>query len=770
MFNDLIEANEENTAPSAEDLNTDLTPQQRFNAAQREYHQEVREFINFLHDDPGTDMQGMDTRYSTAMNLRKFRNTSVCIIGAGGIGSWIARSLVGMGLLHLALVDYDTVELHNVGPQMYPVSDLGRKKVEATADSLREFRGLEIQQIDEKVTSYAQLVETLGHVPDILITAVDNMELRNALFSDLKGVDAANKCPELFIDTRMGLGFWNVYAIPVREVLANDAYRDLLNTYSEEALFDDSEGVYEACTERAIVYTGANIASYVCALIHRWNDTISGDDSVRQAFCYGASVDGFNWRKSFNSQTWTSPEFPEVAQKMVDLYSNQINTLENTRGRLESRLRRVGAAAKILNNARRGGGCQDGVILVPEADSYSVLEVFHDTLAVYFAVLREDVQNARGFRIPGGSLVYLEDRGWSSMLNEREYFASGIGFLDDKTEWGGLVIPSSQVEALIHTDVLQDAVTQKSIVLNQHKCPVVSTEGYTRVWVVDVDATLSGYVRTNEDFLGNSERIIPYEGFSEADMREALQETCGWVRVMPREDDAQTDDSNNRVFQVVNEQGMAVGKCCTHLMCVDYTVMYHSMTREDVLEWIRTEKGRDAPAEPESGFEMQVSIGGVCLEPGAAVYNSRQWHGWAKILRIETPQDAGEREVIVITLEEEGGRTHRYTESVEEFKARVEYLVGPEIAQHVLCEQPEEEPQREPVAPGQPEPTLDAQSHGRAAPQAEGERATLQEVEEHATDLLRSGVGSTRIVSPENLQDRPRTQDPQSVDMGAPQR
>ena len=76
------------------------------------------------------------TRYDYQINLRR---SSVTIIGAGGIGSWTAATLGLTGIGRIRAVDPDRVELSNLNRQvLYRDADVGRFKVDAAGDALRE--------------------------------------------------------------------------------------------------------------------------------------------------------------------------------------------------------------------------------------------------------------------------------------------------------------------------------------------------------------------------------------------------------------------------------------------------------------------------------------------------------------------------------------------------------------------------------------------------------------------------------------------------------
>ena len=59
------------------------------------------------------------------------------VVGVGAIGRQVALQLAAIGVPWLQLIDHDVVEEVNLAPQGYLEADLGRPKVEATADMCR---------------------------------------------------------------------------------------------------------------------------------------------------------------------------------------------------------------------------------------------------------------------------------------------------------------------------------------------------------------------------------------------------------------------------------------------------------------------------------------------------------------------------------------------------------------------------------------------------------------------------------------------------------
>ncbi|MDE0285229.1 MAG: ThiF family adenylyltransferase, partial [Gammaproteobacteria bacterium] len=68
----------------------------------------------------------------------RLAQSTVLLIGAGGLGSACSIYLAAGGVGHIILTDFDHVDLSNLQRQiLYKTTDIGRLKVEAGADHLR---------------------------------------------------------------------------------------------------------------------------------------------------------------------------------------------------------------------------------------------------------------------------------------------------------------------------------------------------------------------------------------------------------------------------------------------------------------------------------------------------------------------------------------------------------------------------------------------------------------------------------------------------------
>lgn len=70
-------------------------------------------------------------------NLEKINKTKVILFGVGGVGSWCAESLVRTGIIHLTIVDFDSIAVSNVNRQLPATTHtIGQSKVEVLKERL----------------------------------------------------------------------------------------------------------------------------------------------------------------------------------------------------------------------------------------------------------------------------------------------------------------------------------------------------------------------------------------------------------------------------------------------------------------------------------------------------------------------------------------------------------------------------------------------------------------------------------------------------------
>lgn len=187
----------------------------------------------------------------------------VMVGGAGGIGSWLAFFLARAGFKP-TLYDFDVIEEHNIGGQLFRVSDIGNFKVNAVYDIVNDFCGQQINiensRIDENSPTHY-----------FVFSAFDNMKARKDLFEVWK--KSIVNCPvtPIFIDGRLTMEQLQIFCVTP----------DKIEEYEREHLFDDSEVEDAPCTMRQTSHSAAMIASHMVGFFTNHIANIYQRDNIR---------------------------------------------------------------------------------------------------------------------------------------------------------------------------------------------------------------------------------------------------------------------------------------------------------------------------------------------------------------------------------------------------------------------------------------------------------------------------------------------------------
>lgn len=82
---------------------------------------------------------GIQSRFSGAEYAPFINQIPICTIGAGGIGSPFHLIISRMNPLRIVNYEGDSVEIHNLGGQIFSLADIGKPKAEATAERLEAY-------------------------------------------------------------------------------------------------------------------------------------------------------------------------------------------------------------------------------------------------------------------------------------------------------------------------------------------------------------------------------------------------------------------------------------------------------------------------------------------------------------------------------------------------------------------------------------------------------------------------------------------------------
>jgi len=115
--------------------------------------------------------------------LTRFQNAHVCVIGVGGVGSWIVEALARSAIGAITMIDLDNLAESNVNRQIHALSDtLGQAKVFALAERIKQINPTcRVTQIEDFITP-DNVAEMIGEGRyDYVIDAIDNVRAKTAL-------------------------------------------------------------------------------------------------------------------------------------------------------------------------------------------------------------------------------------------------------------------------------------------------------------------------------------------------------------------------------------------------------------------------------------------------------------------------------------------------------------------------------------------------------------------------------------------------------------
>jgi hypothetical protein len=213
------------------------------------------------------------------------KNNEICVIGgAGGIGSWLTYFLSKMGF-NIHLYDFDVVEEHNLGGQLFLQQDLGFLKVDAVKKVIEKFSTAQISIFAEKITPFS-----LPHY--YMFSAFDNMEARNSLFQVWKKSWVNVQLPEgitpIFIDGRLEMEQLQIFCVTPQTA----------HKYDIEHLFSDSVVEEAPCTMKQTSHTAAMIGSLMASFFTNHIANTYAKETIREVPFYYEFVVPMNYTNS----------------------------------------------------------------------------------------------------------------------------------------------------------------------------------------------------------------------------------------------------------------------------------------------------------------------------------------------------------------------------------------------------------------------------------------------------------------------------------------
>jgi len=128
-----------------------------------------------------------------------------CVVGIGGVGSWVAEALARNGIGNITLIDLDDICITNINRQIHALSNtIGSSKVEVMAERIKQINpGCIVNLIEDFVTEenlhemFSVDVTSLTPMKkfDYVIDAIDSVNIKTRIIAHCK----RNKLPIITI-------------------------------------------------------------------------------------------------------------------------------------------------------------------------------------------------------------------------------------------------------------------------------------------------------------------------------------------------------------------------------------------------------------------------------------------------------------------------------------------------------------------------------------------------------------------------------------------
>ena len=183
-------------------------------------------------------------RQIDVIDMNRMARLPITVIGAGAVGSFAVLALAKSGAENISVYDDDAVEPHNLPNQWYRLADIGRPKVVALQELVRDMTGVAI-------TAHATRFEGQS-ASEVTVCAVDSMDIRIELWQRL------TPRPQLYVDARMGAEVGKVHCV------------GKFGTWYDDTLYPSSEALHAPCTARATMYCASGLAAFIASQIAQY--------------------------------------------------------------------------------------------------------------------------------------------------------------------------------------------------------------------------------------------------------------------------------------------------------------------------------------------------------------------------------------------------------------------------------------------------------------------------------------------------------------------
>ncbi|MFK7795318.1 MAG: ThiF family adenylyltransferase [Gammaproteobacteria bacterium] len=113
---------------------------------------------------------------------QKITNSHICVIGIGGVGSWVVESLARSGVEQLTLIDLDHIAESNINRQIHALSEtLGQSKIIAMQERIASINPNCIVNLIDDHLSCDNIPQLLNPSFNYIIDCIDQFRIKACL-------------------------------------------------------------------------------------------------------------------------------------------------------------------------------------------------------------------------------------------------------------------------------------------------------------------------------------------------------------------------------------------------------------------------------------------------------------------------------------------------------------------------------------------------------------------------------------------------------------
>lgn len=156
--------------------------------------------------------------------LDKLKNTTVLIIGLGGVGGYALESIVRSGIGKVIIVDSDVIDITNLNRQIISnKTNLGMKKVDEWEKRIKEISNCEIKKIDKFITKENINIlfeEKIDYIIDACDTIDTKFELiKESIKREIKIISSMGTARKMNPEMLKIISIWKTDTDPVAKIL-----------------------------------------------------------------------------------------------------------------------------------------------------------------------------------------------------------------------------------------------------------------------------------------------------------------------------------------------------------------------------------------------------------------------------------------------------------------------------------------------------------------------------------------------------------------------